>query len=196
MNGLYIILTIVKSEKGCACSMDIKNMTQEQLAEESLIDIAYVVLKEHGEHLTLRQLMDEVRKLNGITVRTMADKLPRVNTDINIDGRFLAIDDIRWGLREWYPVDQLEAESAPVVRARRKNDASEDDEEEDFEVDEDGFDKIDVEEDEDGEEVTGDREEDEDVDVDLLEEEEEEEIPEDIILDDDEEDEDDEEEEL
>ena len=24
---------------------------------------------------------------------------------MNIDGRFLSIDDIRWGLREWYPVD-------------------------------------------------------------------------------------------
>ena len=61
--------------------------------------------------------MDEVRKLNGVTVRAMADKLQRVNTDINIDGRFLSIDDIRWGLREWYPVDQLEVETAPVVRA-------------------------------------------------------------------------------
>ncbi len=100
--------------------MNIREMTKEQLAEESIIDIAYAVLAEKSENLTLRQLMDEVRKLNGITVRAMAEKLPRVNTDINIDGRFLSIDDIRWGLREWYPVDQLEVETAPVVRTRRK----------------------------------------------------------------------------
>ncbi len=171
-------------------------MTREQLAEESIIDIAYAVLKETGEHLTLRQLMDEVRKLNGVTVRGMADKLPRVNTDINIDGRFLAIDDIRWGLREWYPVDQLEAESAPVVRARRKDKSSDDEDDDDEdEVDEDGFDKIDIEE-EDNDEVANHPEEDEE-DVDLLddEDEEEEEIPEDIVLDDDEEEEDEEEEE-
>lgn len=176
-------------------------MTKEQLAEESMIDLAYAVLAENGEHLTLRQLMDEVRKLNGVTVREMTEKLPRVNTDINIDGRFLAIDDIRWGLREWYPVDQLEAESAPVVRTRRKKKSAEDDEEEDFiEVDEDGFDIIDGEEDEDLEDeeldeaVDEDIEEDEeDIDVDLLDEDEE--IPEDIVLDEDEEEEDDEEEE-
>ena len=60
-------------------------MTREQLAEESNIDIAYAVLAETGESLTLRQLMDEVRKLNGVTVRAMANSLNRVNTDINID---------------------------------------------------------------------------------------------------------------
>lgn len=178
-------------------------MTKEQLAEESIIDIAYAVLAEKGEHLTLRQLMDEVRKLNGVTVRDMADKLPRVNTDINIDGRFLAIDDIRWGLREWYPVDQLEAESAPVVRARRKKKASDEEDDEDYvEVDEDGFDIIDIEEDDedldDGleETIDGDIEEDEeeDIDVDLLDDEDEV-IPEDIVLDDDEEDEEEEEDE-
>ncbi|SUI99080.1 RNAP delta factor [Sporosarcina pasteurii] len=166
-------------------------MTKEQLAEESMIDIAYAVLAEHGEHLTLRQLMDEVRKLNGVTVRAMNEKLPRVNTDINIDGRFLSIDDIRWGLREWYPVDQLEAESAPVVRARRKKKSSDDeDEDEDYvEVDEDGFDIIDDEEEDDVDEDI--EEEEEDIDVELLEEDDEDEvIPEDIVLDDEEEDED------
>lgn len=184
--------------KGRVFSVDINQMKKEQLAEESIIDIAYAVLKENGEHLTLRQLMDEVRKLNGVTVRAMAEKLPRVNTDINIDGRFLSIDDIRWGLREWYPVDQLEAESAPVVRARRRKKAVDDEDEDDDdieEVDEDGFDLIDVEEDDeddDEEIVTTDlEEEEEDIDVDLIDDDEEE-IPEDIILDDDEEDEDEE----
>ena len=177
--------------------MDIRDMTKEQLAEESMIDIAYAVLAEKGEHLTLRQLMDEVRKLNGVTVRAMADKLPRVNTDINIDGRFLSIDDIRWGLREWYPVDQLEVESAPVVRARRKKKASaeDDDFDEDLEeVDEDGFDIIDAEEDDDEVEIGVDVEEAE-IDVDLLEEDEEDEvIPDDIVLDDDDEEEEEEDE--
>lgn len=174
-------------------------MTKEQLAEESSIDIAYAVLAEKGEHLTLRQLMDEVRKLNGVTVRAMADNLHRVNTNINIDGRFLSIDDIRWGLREWYPVDQLEAETAPVVRTRRKRRKSEDETDEDEddleEVDEDGFDIIDIDEDEDeDEEVVEVVEVDEvDIDVDLLDEDEEEVIPDDVVFDDEDDEEDEEE---
>jgi len=188
--------------------MIIRDMTKEQLAEESMIDIAYAVLAEKKENLTLRQLMDEVRKLNGVTVKAMAEKLHRVNTDINIDGRFLSIDDIRWGLREWYPVDQLEVESAPVVRTRRKrrktaDDLDDLDEDEDY-VDDDGFDKIDLEEDDDEEDddvVEGEIEvidpellveEDADViDEDLLEEDEV--LPDDVVFDDDEEDDEDEE---
>ncbi len=184
-------------KKGRVFVLNIREMTKEQLAEESSIDIAYAVLAEKGEHMTLRQLMDEVRKLNGVTVRAMSEKLNQVNTDINIDGRFLAIDDIRWGLREWYPVDQLEAETAPVVRARRKS-KEDDDEDEEEEIDDDGFDKIDFDEDEEdddgkGEEIIEDEDEDElDIDADLLVEEDDEMIPEDIELED--EDEEDEEE--
>lgn len=175
--------------------MNIREMTREQLAEESNIDIAYAVLAEKGEHLTLRQLMDEVRKLNGVTVRAMADNLHRVNTDINVDGRFLSIDDIRWGLREWFPVEQLEVETAPVVRARRKRRktaSEEDDEEEVEEVDADGFDKIDIDEDdEDEDEVVAGADVVEEVDEDLLDvaEDEEEAIPDDIVLDDEDEEE-------
>lgn len=194
-------------EKGRAFIMDIREMTREQLAEESMIDIAYAVLAEKGEHLTLRQLMDEVRKLNGVTVKGMAEKLHRVNTDINIDGRFLSIDDIRWGLREWYPVDQLEVESAPVVRTRRKRRKSDDDiddlDDED-EVDEDGFDKIDIDEDEDEDDdeevVVADADfivddEEDVIDEDLIDEDDEV-IPDDVVFDDeDEEDEDEDEEE-
>lgn len=182
-------------------------MTREQLAEESNIDIAYAVLGEKGEHLTLRQLMDEVRKLNGVTVRAMADNLHRVNTDINIDGRFLSIDDIRWGLREWFPVEQLEVETAPVVRTRRKRrktsvagEEEDDDDEELEEVDADGFDKIDLDEedaddDDEVEVVEGaDVVEEVDEDKDLLDDDDEEEvIPADIILDDDEDEEEEEE---
>lgn len=100
--------------------MNIREMTKEQLIEESMIDIAYAVLAERKEPLTLLQLMDAIRKLNGITERVMRTKLQQFYTDMNIDGRFLAINDNRWGLREWYPVDQIEVETAPVVKVRKK----------------------------------------------------------------------------
>lgn len=169
-------------------------MTKDQLAEESTINLAYAVLKERGEHLTLRQIMDEVRKLNGITVRASAERLPQFNTDINIDGRFLAVDDTRWGLREWYPVDQLEAESAPVVRTRRKKKKQDEDEDEEYEeVAEDGFDIIDEEDEEEEDDATIVTSDDDELeDVELLEEDEDD-IPEDIVLDDEDEEEDEEE---
>lgn len=208
--SLFLMMVIYLYRRD-VCLLNIREMTKEQLSEESMIDIAYAVLTERGkgEHLTLRQLMDEVRKLNGITVKAMADNMQQFYTDMNIDGRFLSIDDIRWGLREWYPVDTLEEETAPVVKVRRKrkkkkvlldddfddleddDDEDDDDEEDDLVVE--GFDEIDTEEDDDDDD--DDLEEVVEPDEDLLDPDDDlEVIPDDVELDDDDEEEEEEEE--
>ncbi len=156
--------------------LNIREMTKEQLSEESMINIAYAILTETHEPLTLQQLMDEVRKLTGVTEKHMKTKLQQFYTDMNIDGRFLAINDNRWGLREWYPVDQIEEETAPVVKVRKKKkkkavsdddvDLDEDEDEDEDELFDEEFDElIDDDEDDDDEE----EEEIVEIEVDLLE---------------------------
>lgn len=185
--------------------MNIREMTKDQLFEESMIDIAYAVLAERKEPLTLLQLMDAVRKLNGVTERVMRTKLQQFYTDMNIDGRFLAINDNRWGLREWYPVDQIEVETAPVVKVRKKkkkkkvvledDDIIEDEDDEDELFDEE-FDEL-LEDDDDEDDDDDDEEEEEEVvevEVDLLEPDDDLEIiPDDVELDEDDEEEEEEE---
>ncbi|MBE1555729.1 DNA-directed RNA polymerase subunit delta [Sporosarcina limicola] len=177
--------------------MKIREMTKEQLSEESMIDIVFAILTEKREPLTLQQLMDEVRKLTGVTEKEMKGRLQQFYTDMNIDGRFLAINDNRWGLREWYPVDQIEVETAPVVKVRKKKkkkavleeeDEDEDDEEEDELFDEEFDELLDDDEEEEDEIV--------EIEVDLLDPDDELEIiPDDADLDmEDEEDEEEEEE--
>ncbi len=181
--------------------MNIREMTKEQLLEESMINIAYAILTEKHEALTLQQLMDEIRKLTGISERKMKEKLQQFYTDMNIDGRFLAINDNRWGLREWYPVDQIEEETAPVVKVRKKKkkkavldeedeDLEEEDDDEDELFDEEFDELVDEDEDEDDEEE---EEEIVEIEVDLLEADDDLEIipdDEELELDDEEEDED------
>lgn len=144
-------------------------MTKEQIKEESFIDLGYAVLEEKHESLTLQELLNEIQALNGFTNAEMKERMLQYYTDMNIDGRFLAISENRWGLREWYPVEQIEEETAPTVKVRKKKakadtddddlDDTDDDEiafEEDFdefvEVDADD-DDFDIDEDEDEEEV-------------------------------------------
>jgi len=179
-------------------------MTKEQLIEESMIDIAYAVLAERKEPLTLLQLMDAIRKLNGITERVMRTKLQQFYTDMNIDGRFLAINDNRWGLREWYPVDQIEVETAPVVKVRKKKkkkalledeDLIEEEDDEDELFDEE-FDELIDDEDEDDDEDDEEEEDIVEIEVDLIDPDDELEIiPDDEELELDEEDEEEEEDE-
>ena len=116
--------------------MDYKNMTKEQLQEESMIDITFAIFEDRREPITFQKLMDEIRSLTGVSKKEMEERLPQFYTDINIDGRFMAMNDGGWALREWYPVDQIEEETAPVVKTRKKKKKASDDDDELEDLDE------------------------------------------------------------
>ncbi|MCW1928909.1 DNA-directed RNA polymerase subunit delta [Bhargavaea beijingensis] len=158
--------------------MNLQDLTQEQLKEEALIDLAFALLEERREPLEFPALMAELGRMIGLSEEETKERLVRFYTDMNIDGRFLALGDGRWALREWYPVDKIEEETAPSVKPRKrkaKAKAVEDDDEEIIEDDED------VDFDEDFDEFAEDDDEEEDFeieeeeDVDELDEDEEEE---------------------
>ncbi|WP_413788919.1 DNA-directed RNA polymerase subunit delta [Psychrobacillus mangrovi] len=100
--------------------MNFREMTTAQLQEESLIDLGFAILEDKKNSLTLSDLFNEIQKLNGFTDDEMAARKPQFYTDMNIDGRFLATAENQWGLREWYPVEQIEEETAPTVKVRKK----------------------------------------------------------------------------
>lgn len=117
--------------------MKFREMTTAQLQEESLIDLGFAILEDKKNSLTLTELFNEIQKLNGFTDEEMAARKPQFYTDMNIDGRFLATAENQWGLREWYPVEQIEEETAPTVKVRKKKaKAVEDDDLEELDEDE------------------------------------------------------------
>lgn len=142
--------------------LDIREMTKEQLAEESLIDITYAILTEKKETLTFQEILAEIRELTGMTEKQLEAKLLQFYTDLNIDGRFLAMNENRWGLREWYPVDQIEEETAPVVKVRKKKKKKAYTDDEDEELEEEEEEEEDELYDEDYEELGEDAEEEDD----------------------------------
>lgn len=185
--------------------MKLRELSREELIEESFVDLTYALLEETHETKTYPEIVEEIEKLLDLSKADMKARLVQFYTDMNIDGRFLILGENRWGLREWYPVEQIEEESAPTVKARKKKAKVADDEEfEDMDLemeDELDFDDFD-EEDEDDEDITpklGEEVEVIDFDVETDEDEDEEDVDvlvEDIdgnIIDEDEEDEDDEE---
>ena len=88
--------------------------------------------------------------LLGVTKEELGDRIAQFYTDLNIDGRFIALSDQTWGLRSWYPYDQLDEETQPTVKAKRKSEkvVEEDLDLDEFEeVDEDDIDLDEIEED-------------------------------------------------
>ena len=123
--------------------LNFREMTKEQLAEESLIDLAYAILEEKKSAILFADLVKEIQNLNGLSNEEIQARLLQFYTDMNIDGRFLLNHENGWGLREWYKVETIEEETAPTVKSRKKKSkvVVDDEDEIDLEEDEIGFDE-------------------------------------------------------
>ena len=117
--------------------LDIREMTKDQLIEESLIDLAYAILEEKKSPFLFADLLKAIQNLNGFSDEAIQEKLVQFYTDMNTDGRFLLNHENGWGLREWYKVETIEEETAPTVKARKRKSKAAIDEEDDLIVDED-----------------------------------------------------------
>jgi len=176
-------------------TLSLKQYSEEQLKELSLIELAYELFSETKEPISFYDLVDQMATVLGVTREALLEKLPQFYTELNIDGRFVCLGENRWGLRAWYPYDQAEEEVLPVAKPKKKRkqleeedefedyDASEEDEFEEEELELDELDEDLVDDDEtdefDDEEID---EDDEDLEIDdedlELEDEEEEELDE------------------
>ena len=170
--------------------MNFREMTKEQLTEESLINLAYAILTEKRASVSFNDLLTIIKELVGYSDEDIKSRLLQFYTDMNVDGRFLFNQETGWGLREWFKVEQIEEETAPSVKTHKKKSKAtldEDDElEEDLEEDDIDFDEDyeefveeDEEIDEEKEDIDFDDEEDiedieDEIDEDFIEEEEEE----------------------
>lgn len=123
--------------------LNFREMTKEQLAEESLIDLAYAILEEKKSAILFADLVKEIQNLNGLSDEEIKARLLQFYTDMNIDGRFLLNHENGWGLREWYKVETIEEETAPTVKTRKKKSkvVVDDEDEIDLEEEEIGFDE-------------------------------------------------------
>ncbi|QKS72789.1 DNA-directed RNA polymerase subunit delta [Paenalkalicoccus suaedae] len=163
--------------------MSLKDYTKEQLAEISMLDIAYELLVEQNSPADYQALLSRIAELRDMTETQIQERISHLYTQMSIDGRFVNLGENRWGLRSWYPFDQTEEELSQTMPKKKKARAEEDEEV----VDE--FEVEDIDEFEDLEDELDDLANEEDTDFDELDEDEEEEYDEeDEDEDDDEED--------
>lgn len=166
--------------------MSVQQYSKEELAEMSLIEIAYEILAEKKQAVPFSEIVEELKKLLGTSDEEIKAKIAQFYTELNIDGRFLCLSGNQWGLRTWYLVDQVAEEIVNPVKAKKKKKAKKvveddlgfDDEEEEVEgfddpedlLDEDLLDEDldDIDDDDDDDDLDDDLEElDDDLDEDL-----------------------------
>jgi len=164
--------------------LSLAQFSKEEIMEMSLIEIAYEIMEERKAAITFKDLTEEIANITGLTEEELKKRIAQFYTDLNIDGRFLAIGDNQWGLRVWYPVDQVVEEIVNPVKAKKKKKAKKVVEDDDLELDDfedDVFDELD----DDDDDLLDD---DDDLDDDLDLDDDDDDLDEDLDLDDDDDD--------
>ncbi len=117
-----------------------------------MIEVVHSVLGDKRQATTFNELVQEIAQVLGLSQEQVNAKLAQFYTDLNIDGRFINLGENRWGLRSWYPYEQIDEEILPQPKPKKKR-----------KVEEDGFDDY-IEEDDDVEDAEEDVEDVEDLD--------------------------------
>ncbi|MDG4657649.1 DNA-directed RNA polymerase subunit delta [Ectobacillus antri] len=162
--------------------MNLQQYSPEELKELSMIEVTYSIMESRKEAIEFSQLVKEISSVLNLSQEEVAARIAQFYTDLNIDGRFITIGENRWGLRSWYPYEQIDEEILPQAKPKKKRKYDED-EFDDFIVEDEDYEDLDEVEDlEDLDELDEDLE---DLDEDLEEIDEEELIDEDLDEDED-----------
>ncbi|MFI8577068.1 DNA-directed RNA polymerase subunit delta [Rossellomorea aquimaris] len=148
--------------------MSLKQLSKEELRQTSFIELAHEILTEKKKAMPFEDIVKEIKGLLGISEKEVRSRLLQFYTDLNVEGRFIAMGDNSWGLREWYPVDQIEEETVPTMKSSKKKKAKkkvdEDLDLEDFDdLDDEDLDYDDLDDTDDDDDLTDD--DDDDVDA-------------------------------
>ncbi|UOQ50229.1 DNA-directed RNA polymerase subunit delta [Gracilibacillus caseinilyticus] len=104
--------------------MSLKDLTKERAEELAMIDIATLILEEENKALNFREVFDRVAKIKGLTEAQMDMSISQFYTDLNIDGRFMTKGSNLWGLKRWYPVEEIDEDITPVPKKKKKKKAA------------------------------------------------------------------------
>lgn len=95
-----------------------------QVAE---VDIAYQILRQSGQAMYFRELINQVLDIKAKPVHSVAHAISEVHTQINMDSRFAHFGKGMWGLVDWAPQnsrrtsgDDSAAAAVPATKRRER----------------------------------------------------------------------------
>ncbi|MFD1416406.1 DNA-directed RNA polymerase subunit delta [Oceanobacillus jeddahense] len=100
--------------------MSLKEMTQEQIDDLSMIELGSIILKEENKAISFQDLFSKIADLKNFSEEKKENLIAQFYTDMNVDGRYLTLGSGMWGLKSWYPVEQAEEEITDEPKKRKK----------------------------------------------------------------------------
>jgi len=90
--------------------------------ELSMIEVAYYLMNQQEKVTLFTDLVKNIQQILEISEEELAERLSQFYTDLNIDGRFIFLGETGWGLRSWYPYEQIDEEVIVATKSRKKKD--------------------------------------------------------------------------
>lgn len=150
--------------------MSLQQLSKEDLREMSFIELAHQYLDENKQAIAFQDLVEELAKILDLSMDEVRSRMVQFYTDLNIDGRFISLGENRWGLRTWYPYEQIDEEVTAPVKAKKKKAKKVVDEDDEDLLDDEDLDYDDLDDFDDEDDLTEDDDEVEDEDFDDLDE--------------------------
>ena len=103
--------------------------------KKSNLDVAYEILDERLDSLSFQELWQEVVRRQGHSEEEAKNLISKFYTNLFMDGRFIALKDNEWALRDRHTFEEAHIDMSDVYSDDEKIDGleDEDDIEEDFE---------------------------------------------------------------
>lgn len=99
-----------------------------------MIELANLILFEEKKAINFKEVFEKIVKIKEISEEEKQDYIAQFYTDLNVDGRFIMIGSNMWGLKRWYPVEQIDEDITVEKKTKKKRKKSDD---EDLVVEED-----------------------------------------------------------
>src|SRR5699024_10264507 len=84
------------------------------------IDLAMMIMEENKEAMHFKDVFERLAELKRYSEEQKNEYLDQYYTDLNFDGRFLTIDSNMWGLKRWYPGEQIDEVVSNETRKKKK----------------------------------------------------------------------------
>ncbi|WP_067841127.1 DNA-directed RNA polymerase subunit delta [Amphibacillus sediminis] len=95
-------------------------LNHDNLHDLSMIELAIIILEHEKKALNYQDLFDKVAELKRFSSADKEAFIAQFYTDLNIDGRFLTLGSGLWGLKVWYPVEQIDEEITTERKKKKK----------------------------------------------------------------------------
>lgn len=102
-------------------NVKVADFSPEQLSEISMVDLGYLLLEEERQVFDFYTLAKKVAELKGYTQSDLDERIAQFYTDVNTDGRFINIGNNLWGLKRWYPIEQIDEEMTMPKKKKKKS---------------------------------------------------------------------------